>query len=365
MKNQKNSLTGPYPKPGPIGGALIREVIAFLRDQGCQLPLSSHILIAVSGGCDSIALAHILIHYGRKIATKTRISLLHVNHGWRGVESDGDELFVKNLGQAWGVPVIIHRLEPIPHQKGHNPSWEDVARRARKTIFSQEAKKAGAVVFTAHHSDDLAETLLWRLFTGAAKTHGGGIAFQYEKEIRPFLRVRKSKMKHYLEEVKQGWREDLTNFSGRFLRARMRQRLMPEIEILFPQAVSHLIELALKAQKQAASSFGSGSGNRLDSGQNFHLDLSVKLEDHLARACLPYDILFQAAGLNARRPHLEAIAKKVNARQDWHGEIHLPGGWKLIKEKQKRFSGKNQAVPERGNQQKLGSYSERWILERI
>src|SRR4051812_45912614 len=86
----------PYPKPGPVGGRLIRTMIATLREAGVVLPITSDILCAVSGGADSLALAHLLAHYGRRIVPRPReqLTLLHINHGWRGRASNADARFV-------------------------------------------------------------------------------------------------------------------------------------------------------------------------------------------------------------------------------------------------------------------------------
>jgi tRNA(Ile)-lysidine synthase len=335
-----------YPKPGPVGGSLIREVIAFLREQGCILPINSHILIALSGGTDSLALAHLLVRYGRKIIDPKLMTLLHINHGWRGKESDGDEDFVQGLAHAWGVRYLTKKLEPpcAKKLKASHLSWEEAARLDRKRIFQEEAKKLDAKVWTAHQSDDLAETFLWRICSGAARTHAGGIAFEHGVEVRPLLKIRKSTLKRYLEEVGLSPREDSTNHSDRFLRARMRKCLMPELERIFPKAVDHFVSLALNAQKLVA-----------DTEKN--VDLPHFLEEYLeedSMKALPYEILFQAAGLKARRSHLEYMKHDnvpPEAKLDRNsGVLQLPGGWKLVHESQRGAN--NQA-------------RERWVLEQI
>lgn len=295
-KDHKLLPTSPYPKPGPRGGRLIRQVIAFLRSQECVLPYSSHILIGVSGGIDSVGLAHLLIHYGRRIVPLKQITLIHINHRWRAEESDQDEDFVRRLSKKWGVPLITRRLKPPLASSGK--SWEEEARESRKKIFKIEGKKKKALVLTAHHLDDLAETVIWRLFTGAIETHGGGILFQHGVELRPFLQVRKMEIQDYLKEVGQDYREDSTNVSERFLRARMRLRLMPEIENLFPRAIQHLGTFALQSQKANPS-------------------LSAPSESSLI------DFLFDATGLKLRRAHFNLIKKK--------GVLDLPGGWRLVR----------------------------------
>jgi tRNA(Ile)-lysidine synthetase-like protein len=331
----------PYAKAGPLGGRLIREVVAFLRSQNISLPLSSHILIATSGGSDSVGLAHLLVHYGRRIIDRSQISLVHVNHGWRGVESNRDEDFVESLGRDWSVPVISHRVKPPSLES--TESWEELARAQRKKIFAADAKKKNAVIFTGHQADDLAETVLWRLFTGAAKTHGGGVAFQHGVEFRPLLKTRKTLIQAYLREVGVSFKEDSTNFSERFMRARMRTRLMPEAEKLFPRMVDHLVTLALGAQKQNHETVSEGKSQEISSRE------------------MP-EILFEAAGLKPRRSHLELISEKLVAKQPWYGEIHLPGGWKLIRDRGKL--GKK-ISSNSSYRQKIEHPVERWILEKI
>jgi len=300
-----------YPKPGDTGGKLIRQVIGFLKGQGVALPLDtkdSHILIAVSGGSDSMALAHLVARYGRKVADRSKIRLLHINHGWRGAESDGDEAFVRERAKAWGVKLTVRRLKPLPYTAGSKAgeSLELLAREARKKIFAKECK-AGTVLLTAHQADDLAETLLWRLFTGSSKTHGGGILAKHGHEVRPFLTARKATLQQYLREEGESWREDRTNHEGRFLRSQMRAQLMPLIEKLFPRAVEHLVRLALHAQDSNHLSY--------DEGGLFQAVLG-------ARASL-------GASGRIQRVHAEQLSK--DGRQ-----IDLPGGWRLTRTLGKR-----------------------------
>lgn len=321
-----------YAKPGAVGGSLIRNTIQFLRQQGVRLPISSHILIGVSGGIDSVALAHLLVHYGRRIIDPKQISLVHINHGWRKAESNEDEEFVKELGKRWNVPVFTFQLKP-PSLKARE-SWEELARTERKKIFSLLAKEKKAIVFTAHQADDLAETLLWRLFTGAAETHGGGIAFRHGSELRPFLTVRKHILVSYLKEEGETFREDSTNQSPRFLRSQMRMKLMPEIERLFPRAIDHLGRLALKAQQDEAG---------MNSTAGVHLAKKGSEQANDA-----HFILLKAAGIRVRRPHLERIMESLSKNQQWQGEFHLPDGWVLSRQM--------------GHAQ--DSVKERWLLER-
>jgi tRNA(Ile)-lysidine synthase len=285
-----------YPKPGPVGGRLIRQLIKSLRDQGVELPLdpntSSHILCAVSGGSDSVALLHLLAKYGRRVVSRDQIIALHINQGWRGEESEKDARFVESLAEDLGVQF---RLEKLKVRAAEGESWENVARSERKAIYSRVTSGGLSWVLTAQHADDLAETVLWRVLTGNGDRAGGGILLRDGRELRPFLRIRKAELIAYLQEERVNWREDSTNREGRFLRSRMRQKLMPLIEDLFPQAIRNLTERALELQKAAGKD------------EDFNPEW-----------------LLQMTGARLKRAHFDSLKKGVT-------ELHLPGGWKMIR----------------------------------
>jgi tRNA(Ile)-lysidine synthetase-like protein len=249
-----------------------------------------------------MALAELLIKYGRKVADPGKIRIIHINHRWRKEESDADENFVRAAAREWKVPITIVRLKP-PGTKVTGDSLEDRARKARKRIFERLSEKYRAPVLTAHHADDLAETLIWRLMTGTASTHGGGISFQSGVELRPFLKIRKQVLKEFLIEAGKSWREDRTNFEGRFLRSRLRSTAMPALEALFPRMVERLVEQGLNAQKKTSKSSETDPS-----------------------------LLFSAAGLELRRAHfdiLEKLKRRVEAGESKRGEWNFERGWKL------------------------------------
>jgi tRNA(Ile)-lysidine synthetase-like protein len=331
-----------YPRPGEAGGRLIREFISFYRSQQEQnpsvpaLPITSHILIAVSGGTDSMALAQLLIKYGRRVGGQKQIRLVHINHRWRGAESDADENFVRQFARRSGVGFTVVRLK-APHGETTGESLEAKARNSRKRIFERLSQKYQAPVFTAHHADDLAETMIWRLLTGSAETHGGGIRFQHGAELRPLLRTRKETLRTFLEEEGVEWREDRTNHEGRFLRSKLRQEAMPALEGLFPRMVERLVEQALQAQRAIPCS-----------GQQPQSEIEYSVS-----------YLFKAAGLDLRRNHLtflKELERRVNEGDSKSGEWDLPEGWKLRWEGASKNSNKRLSKPPNKRQ--------RWILER-
>jgi len=248
-----------------------------------------------------MALAHMLLRYGRRVCPKGGIHLLHVNHGWRGKESDADEALVRKFAKQWKVPLRVYRVKNKTQESSE--SWEDLARKQRKVIFQKAIGKKGGWIFTAHHGDDLAETVLWRICTGGAGTHGGGILVRHGIEVRPFLRVRKRDLELFLREEGVQYRVDRTNFEGRFLRSKMRLKVLPVLEKVFPRAVEHLMALAFQAQ----------APSRVSQSQA-EVDQTSALRH-----------LFSSAGVTMRREHWEALETgPANPR-----EVHLRGGWSL------------------------------------
>ncbi len=325
--------TRAYQKPGEMGGKLIRVCVRALRNAGLELPLGSHILIAASGGADSTALLLLLARYGRRIIAPDQIEVVHVHHGWRAGKSDEDARFVEALSRRLGLSCQVHRV--CPPREDSPDSWEDHARQQRKEIFARLAREREALVLTAHQADDLAETLIWRIMTGAALTHGAGIAVRHGVECRPLLQVRKESLQAFLKEEGQPWCEDETNHGGRFLRSRIRQELLPVLERLFPRSVEHLLKLALGAQRAAG-----------------------------AESALP-EAFLGMAGIRPRRPHWETLSDHLRREPNWQGALDLPGGWRLRRELG-RALGQDRSEPKRRD----GCLSppvvrrEKWTLER-
>lgn len=248
-----------YPKPKEHGGRLIRSVIRTLRGAGFTPPIHSHILIGVSGGLDSTALGHLLAKYGRRVADRSKLVFLHVNHGWRGAESEADEAAVRALGEALQVPVEVERGLPAEYaQKGE--SLEAAAREFRMEVFARHAsrlaegkgkQKKPAWVFTAHHRGDQAETVIWRILSGGQENQWAGIWTLNENIVRPLIDVPREWLEAYLKEEGLTYRQDTSNFDPRFLRARIRNELLPVVKKLFPRAEEALARVAVSRQSGA------------------------------------------------------------------------------------------------------------------
>lgn len=217
----------PYPKPGPTGGVLCRLVVEAFRGFEVKLDASSErLLVAVSGGVDSLALAQLLIKYGRRIVAPEQIGVLHLSHQWRPGKAGVEAAFVERFAKNHGVSFHHVLLKPPP-RAGKN--WEEDARKKRQEVYRQLAGPLAPYryVCTAHHRNDVAETNLWRILRGQWGTHSDGILGVHQSELRPLLKVRKEQLLEFCKEEKIKYLRDSTNLQVSYFRGRIRKQIFP------------------------------------------------------------------------------------------------------------------------------------------
>jgi tRNA(Ile)-lysidine synthase len=205
----------------------------------------ARLLVALSGGCDSVALLHLLRF--RTGPAGALPSAAHFDHAMRP-ESGRDADWVRGLCRAWEVPLLIQRAETAPRS-------ETAAREARLRFLRQAAERAGADwIVTAHHADDQAETVLFRILRGTG-IHGlRGIQPKTELGFaRPLLRFWRAEIEGYARSHGLRWRRDASNRTLGPVRNRLRQVVIPEIErIVAPRARRNLVRLATLAAEAEA-----------------------------------------------------------------------------------------------------------------
>jgi len=206
------------------------------------------VLLAVSGGADSVALLRAMTSL--KTGGSGRISAVHLNHQLRGDESADDERFVSDLCLRLGVHCELGRIPVARLAAETGDGLEAAARSARYGFFRRAAEQLGArYLVTAHTADDQAETILHRVVRG---TGIGGLSGMARVRplgpavtlIRPLLDVRRSQLLDYLAELDQPYRRDSSNRDLRFTRNRIRHQLLPELAERFnPGVVDALLRL--------------------------------------------------------------------------------------------------------------------------
>lgn len=196
----------------------------------------AHYLLAVSGGADSLALAHACA----ALATQGwgSYSVCHVEHGLRGEEALRDMQAVQRACKAWGLPCFTEHVQAAAYAAQYHLSTEDAARRLRYAALRRVAAQQGAAaIVTAHHEGDQAETLLLRLLRGAGLQGLAGMRAQQGDIIRPLLALPKSLLEEYCRAEGIAVCYDSTNADTAYTRNRVRLELVPYLERSFNPAV--------------------------------------------------------------------------------------------------------------------------------
>jgi tRNA(Ile)-lysidine synthase len=198
-----------------------------------ELITHNHILVAVSGGADSIALLHLLhdaarIHHGR-------LTVAHLHHGIRTTEAEADAGFVKATARRLNIPFVMGRVAVPALAKRRGISLEMAAREARYAFLLRVARtvKADAIAL-AHTADDQVETVLLKLVRGAGRAGLSGMEARVHLKgipvVRPMLGMSRADIESLLRERNIAWREDESNRDLSFLRNRVRHELLPLLE---------------------------------------------------------------------------------------------------------------------------------------
>jgi tRNA(Ile)-lysidine synthase len=201
------------------------------------------VVVAVSGGADSVALLDILVHLEDEGLV---LVVAHLNHGLRGEASDGDEEFVSRLAAGYGLSFEARRADVATLARDSKLSMEDAGRELRYAFFAETAKKHGATsIALAHHLDDQAETVLIRLLRGAG---GAGLSAMGSGSQgllkRPLLQVARIELESYLRGRGLTFRTDDTNADTAILRNSIRHELIPYLRRYNPKVSERLAATA-------------------------------------------------------------------------------------------------------------------------
>ena len=209
------------------------------------LPRNGHILCAVSGGADSVCLLHWLTRLREEFGFC--VTAAHYNHRLRGDESHRDEDFVRSFLQTCcpGVSLVTGSGDVAARAAQTKAGIEETAREMRYAFLREAAQQTGAdVIATAHNAEDNAETVLLHLLRGSALRGLTGISPRRGNLIRPLLTTRRQDIEQYLQHYGLPHVEDSSNADDRFTRNRVRHHILPALEQLQPQTVSHLGQTA-------------------------------------------------------------------------------------------------------------------------
>jgi tRNA(Ile)-lysidine synthase len=213
---------------------LLDQVVRTIEERRLFAP-GQHLLVAVSGGPDSIALLSLM----STLAPSWRLTLtvVHFNYGLRGGESDGDEAFVSSFCRDRNIPMVVRR--PLLVKQRRVSSLQLLARWARYEAMKSLAHEIRADrIVTGHTANDQAETMLLWMLRGAGLTGLAGMPFIREQiVVRPLLRTTREDILAYLKQEGLSYRQDSTNLLPLYRRNRVRRDLLPVMEDITPGIV--------------------------------------------------------------------------------------------------------------------------------
>lgn len=315
---------------------LIEQVLKTVRNYELLKPGES-VLVACSGGPDSVFLLHALTNLKSKLKMK-EISVCSLDHGLRGAESKADSAFVKNMAARLGLK-SFHKKVDLNAERNNGLSVEESARRARYEFFKSAAAKASAgVVATGHTLDDQAETVLMRIIKGSALKGLAGIASSRNegslRVIRPLLELEKKDILKYLQDNDIGYRTDRTNSQPIYFRNIVRNDIMPYLERYNPRLKRALFSMAqhLREDFEFIENANSGVRGMINMHPDGTVSVSIKdlavqprsLQKEILRDCLAM------AGGSVKKltfRHWKELEGLVN-RKHKGSSVHLPGGIK-------------------------------------
>ena len=213
--------------------------------------------LAVSGGPDSMAMAHVLITNNSDL--NSEIEILHFNHQIRGREAKSDSDFVKSFFKALDVPTFVSEGNVLALSKKNKMSLEAAARTARYEFFATHIceSKRNSVLTLGHNFDDQAETILMHAIRGSGLNGLQGMTGVSTQTIqgldlkifRPMLSVNRESVLKYCEDYDIPWKADSTNFSTEYTRNSIRLELIPFLKKYNPEISKSLVKLGNLAKR--------------------------------------------------------------------------------------------------------------------
>ena len=291
------------------------------------------ILVAVSGGIDSVVLLHLLKQ------EKLTIAVAHCNFSLRAKESDADEAFVKRLAKNYKIPFFTKKFNTKKVAKEQSISTQMAARELRYTWFSALAKENGFTkIVVAHHADDQMETVLLNLTRGTGISGFTAMNAQNGLIARPLLSLSRKDIESYAKKHTLKWREDASNAKDKYARNRIRHKVMPVLKELNPSLLATFSNSRNRLQnvqvvfEKAKSDFLVKAA--FDGGWKFKI---TKDSNSLA---LLSEILFDFGFTH------DAIDKIIQSASSESGKIFLGQNCRLLKNRNEWLLTPNMALEE-------------------
>ena len=321
------------------GGEITPEqrVLRFIKEEHL-ISSRQKLVVAVSGGPDSVCLLHILVKLRKELDIKLHVA--HLNHQLRGAASEADARYVAGLAHRLNLPATVESRDVKSYQTQHHTSLEEAAREVRYTFLAQVAESVGAKrVAVGHTVDDHVETILMHLIRGSGTRGLRGLQplSQWQPSgasltvIRPLLELSREETTAYCHHHHLTPRLDASNLSPLPLRNRIRQELLPLLLSYNPQVAEALLRTACIASddlafidKEVARLWGEVAqkqGNTVILTKKSFVALPSALKRHLLRTSIE-ELLGNLKDIEARHIEemLDALDKPAGKK------ISLPDG---------------------------------------
>lgn len=227
---------------------MVSEKISVIRFDDIR---GMHVLVALSGGADSVALLYLMAQRRRDDAL--RVTAAHFNHRIRGEAADADASFCRRLCRELEVELIEGSADVPAIAQARGIGIETAAREERYRFLHQAKSQCGAALIAlAHHLDDQAETVLMHLLRGAGPEGICGMQRMAGGLYRPLLNVQKRELTDFLKSRGVSWREDATNATNDTPRNALRLNVLPEIEKCYTKAAQAIARYAHSARIESA-----------------------------------------------------------------------------------------------------------------
>ena len=215
------------------------------------------ILIAVSGGIDSISMLNLFLKI--KDEFNLKLGVIHINHTLRGDESDLDELFVKNIAEKNNLTFFTQKFDTKNYSVQNKIGIQEAARKLRYKYFNEVLKNSKfRKIATAHNFNDNAETIFLNLIRGTGINGLCGIPIKRKNIIRPILFLKRKDIFNYAKNNNIVWREDKSNASNKYKRNLIRNKIFPQIEKQFDisTALNNISVKAIELQSYFKNKIG-------------------------------------------------------------------------------------------------------------
>lgn len=226
---------------------MLEHFIRFFKEKNLSLTQQRY-LLAVSGGVDSLVLCELSKAAGLSFA------IAHCNFSLRGEESLRDEVFVRSLGEKYGVTVFVQNFDTIAFAEKKKLSIQEAARKLRYDWFDAIRKTHNfSYTLLAHHANDNIETVLMHFFRGTGLEGLTGMPDENREKycLRPMLKLKRSEILAFAKERSLTWVEDSSNASDKYTRNFFRNTLIPQVQTVFPQAEDNLLHNIRRLQETA------------------------------------------------------------------------------------------------------------------